>query len=216
MKIGTDGVLLGAWASVPYPEATAAMDAGAGCGLIALMLAQRFPLLRIDAVEIDPEAALDAAGNIAASPWGARIRPICASFAVMEGPYDLVVSNPPFFTSGEQAPLAARAAARHAGSLSPVTLVETVRGFLNPVGTLAMITPPEQEAELIYRAALARMYPRRICAVSPRPDKGPVRLLWEFSPTDGPLIRSTMVLRRADGSLSDEFASLTRDFYLNI
>lgn len=215
MKIGTDGVLLGAWARLAVPSGRVA-DIGAGSGLIALMMAQRYPQADITAVEIDCDACADAADNFAASPFAERILLRNESFAAHSGRYDLVVSNPPFFTTGELSPERARAAARHGGELSPSGLIERAHDMLAPGGRLAMITPADMADDIIYRAALVRIYPRRICAVTTRAGKDAVRILWEMGAEDGPCEQTSLTLRDADNHPTPEYELLTGDFYLNI
>lgn len=125
MRIGTDGVLLGSWTRAGEDTLSIA-DIGTGCGIIALMLAQRAANAKVDAVEPDPGACADARCNFASSPWKDRIRLHALSFGVFcpAGRYDLIVSNPPFFTEELKSPDAARAAARHAGALSFDALAE--------------------------------------------------------------------------------------------
>lgn len=215
LRLGTDGVLLGAWAHLPYPHARTAVDVGAGCGIVALMLAQRFPDLRIEGIEIDPGAATDCAENFASSPWADRLMARCRPFSdSLTERVDMIVSNPPFFTTGELSPLATRAASRHAGDLSPYTLIDAGGRLLNPGGTLTMITPADTERDLIAHAAFARMNLRRFCLVSSVAAKPPVRILWEFSPADGPVEYTALTLRTPSGQLTPEFAALTADFYL--
>lgn len=214
MKLGTDGVLLGAWTRLPRHDASKAVDAGAGCGIISLMLAQRFGRLDITGVEISPDACADMEDNFSASPWHDRLHAACAPFGPSAGCADMIVSNPPYFTSGELSPDRARAASRHAGSLSPAVLVDSAREMLLPGGSLSMITPPEIEDALLCRAAFARMYPRRICRVFSRRGKSPVRILWEFSTDDGPLEHSALTLRADGGAPTPEFHDLCKDFYL--
>lgn len=214
MKLGTDGVLLGAWARLPRPEAARALDAGAGCGIISLMLAQRFGHLDITGVEISSGACVDMEDNFKASPWHERLHAVCAPFGTDAEPADMIVSNPPFFTSGELSPDGARAASRHAGTLSPTSLVASARSMLSPGGTLSMITPVDVEDALVCDAAFARIYPRRICRVFSRPGKPAVRLLWEFSTADGPIEYSEITLRGSDGAPTAQFHALCKDFYL--
>ena len=133
MKVGTDGVLLGVLADVT--AATHLLDIGTGTGLVALMLAQRNPSMSIDAIEIDSKAAKQAAENVAQSPWP-QIRVHCAALQTYTAnqPYNLIVSNPPYFVNSLKAPKAARTTARHTDSLSFNELVEGVDRLLSPAG----------------------------------------------------------------------------------
>ena len=218
MKLGTDGVLLGAWTRMPGESTVRVCDAGAGCGIVALMLAQRHAALDITAVDIDAPSARDAAANFACSPWSGRLRAVCADITAggCGEPFDMIVSNPPFFHTGERAPGASRAAARHADSLSADWLIEHAPGMLASGGSLTMIVPAADEERLVECAAFARMYPRRLCRVSSVEGKAPIRLLIELRPADGPVEISEMALRRADGPNSQAYVTLFKDFYLHL
>ena len=153
MKVGTDGVLLGAWA--PVEGARRILDVGTGSGVIALQMAQRAPGARILAVEIDPEAARQAAANVAASPWADRIEVVCTDFARLttEEPFDLIVSNPPYFVNSLQNPDAQRAKARHSDSLPYDLLLERAAELLAPSGRFALIFPVEPLGDVLEAAA---------------------------------------------------------------
>lgn len=211
MKVGTDGVLLGSWAAVPQGSPTPSiLDVGAGCGLIALMLAQRFPDAIVIALEIDSQAIEDAKANIAQSPWADRIKPLCSDFRDAAGSFDLIVSNPPFFTNGESAPVAARAAARHAAALSPLSLVQWAAAHLNPSGLLAMIAPSELSADIEMQAALSRLNICRKVDVNTSRRRGITRTLWELSPSHIHHCQYSVLTVN-----SPEYAELTKDFYLH-
>ncbi len=117
MKVGTDGVLLGAWTPVRDADRRV-LDVGTGTGLIALMLAQRTTAARITALDVDPDCVGQARENANASPWGHRIGTVCSPVQEFgDGPFDLIVSNPPFYDNSLPSPDAARTTARHTASL---------------------------------------------------------------------------------------------------
>lgn len=213
LKIGTDAVALGAWASCR--DARTAIDVGCGCGIIALMIAQRSDAL-ITAIEIDSGAAADARGNIAASPWSDRIKLVEGDFADYrpDGKVDLIVSNPPFFANGEQSPLASRACARHEGGLNYSTLIEFAAAHLSATGRLAFIYPAGCENDIIYKAEMSHLKLRRFCRLRQRSDLAAVRDMYEFSPTDGAIENQELTIRSDNGGYTDQFAELTKDFYL--
>lgn len=216
MKIGTDGVLLGAWAELGRANGNV-LDVGAGCGVIALMLAQRYAQASITAVELDAEAMLDLRANIEASPWANRVQAIESDYKAVEGFYDLIVSNPPFFITGERAPQSARAAARHIDhGLSPIALTAFAAEHLSDGGRLAMIFPIEQLAEVEFQAALHHLSPLRITEVSSNASRQPLRVLAEFAKTDCPCQRSRLTIHDNAGGYSPEYISLTRNFYLHL
>lgn len=211
MKVGTDGVLLGAWVSLPRETETAAvrrvLDIGTGTGVIALMMAQRTAAMSkadngpwIDSVEVDPDAAGEARANFDASPWGARLRvhglPIQQYAADYEGErYDLIVSNPPYFMAGTDfrrgfdasaeatQPSAARVAARHAEQLPYDELIDAVLLLLEPVkGRFAAIFPYRESGIFIAKAAARGLFVRRMLEVHGAPHKPVKRVAAEFSP----------------------------------
>ena len=213
MKIGTDGVVLGAWADCR--NAKTAIDIGCGSGLIALMIAQRSDA-SVTAVELDRGAYLDAVDNVAHSPWRDRISVIEGDFSAYRpiAPADLIVSNPPFFASGELSPSASRAGARHEGSLNYSTLIDYAAEYLSPLGRLAFIYDAGREDDIIYKAEMKHLKLRRICRLRQREDRPYIRTLYEFSPTDGPIETDTLTICGRDGRHSDGFRTLTQDFYL--
>lgn len=213
MKIGTDGVVIGAWTSVD--DAADAIDVGAGSGLISLMLAQR-GVRHVSALEIDRGAAEDCRLNIAASPWAHRVSLTEGDFSLYNPPrpVDLIVSNPPFFATGESAPDAARAGARHEGSLNFPTLIDFAATRLKVSGRLALIAPAERTDDIIWLGEMRHLKLRRLCRLSTVTGRDPSRILAELSPTDGPISYEHLDVRTADGRLSDEFRRLTQDFYL--
>lgn len=215
MKIGTDGVLLGAWAGEGTSPQTI-YDIGAGCGVIGLMACQRFAQASVCFVENDSGAVDDLRLNISESPWASRCRVVASDFASVAPPaVDLIVCNPPFFMTGERAPRAARAAARHAASLSPLSLIEFAAAHLAPGGRVALIFPAEMLDAVEECATFARLSPVRICSVSSVEGKAPVRVLAEFAFESMPCMRSELAIRTADGRYTDRYAALTRDFYLH-
>lgn len=215
MRIGTDGVLLGAWTHISQSTKTIA-DIGTGCGIIALMLAQRAPHANMTAVEIDSGACADARCNFEASPFAARIalKECCFSELKADEHFDLLVSNPPFFTETLHANAPSRATARHAGSLSFDNLAKRCNKFLSPTGRLAVILPYSQDEETIMTAAMNRLCPVRHCVVSDRPATKPIRTLWEFSLTEEHCEQSHLTIRNTDGTFSDEYISITKEFHI--
>ncbi|MBQ4138504.1 MAG: methyltransferase, partial [Muribaculaceae bacterium] len=152
MKVGTDGVLLGAWCDVT--GARKVLDVGTGCGVIALMVAQRNGDALIDAVEIDGDSAHEAGLNFARSPWAARLRVEQCDFnefALRDvvGKYNLIVSNPPFFTNGILPPDASRMSARHTQHLTYGQLLKNAEKLLADGGKMALITPFDNIKEII-------------------------------------------------------------------
>lgn len=218
MKVGTDGVLLGAWANVR--GAGTILDIGAGTGLIALMLAQRAPKARIDAVELDPGSAEQAAENIAASPWHDRVRVFPLPIQDFDAPegrmYDLIVSNPPFFTGALKSPKAGRNQVRHGETLSFSDLLRSVGRLLPPQGRFSLILPYAEAKTFHELAVHYHLFTGRIREVHSRLGKPVERVLMEFGRAPAPLVREPALCLQGDGAggRSEEYGELTEGFYL--
>lgn len=204
MKVGTDGVLLGAWVpieplaishwplAISLPTANSQrriLDVGTGSGLIALMLAQRtagMPDVRIDAIDIDEASCRQARENVDASPWAERLHVAQSSlqeWQTVQGNcpngtwYDLIVSNPPYFVHSLKAPDAARCAARHNDTLPFDVLMTECNRLLKPKGMLALIVPCEAEDELQTLAAAEGLQCLQKCYVHPKPGRPAKRVM---------------------------------------
>lgn len=204
MKVGTDGVTLGAWA----PCTGRVLDVGAGCGLIGLMAAQR-GASRVTLLEIDPAAAVEAADNARRSPWADRIDTVCADFLAFspDGMFDSIISNPPFFANGEHAPDSRRAAARHEGELTAATFMARAASMLAPQGTVSVILPPDRADNWTFAACMNGLHTAVICRLLTKAGAPPRRVLLTFSREGGNRTASLAVN-------SDHYRSLTSEFYL--
>ncbi|MDR1455630.1 MAG: methyltransferase, partial [Tannerella sp.] len=183
MKVGTDGVLLGAWTDVS--ACRRALDVGAGTGLIALMMAQRSESMPVDGVEIDPDACRQAAANAAASPFAARIRLYRDDFShyarTATQRYDLIVSNPPYFARSLKCPDERRRLARHDDGLPLDGLLTDSLPLLTSAGRIALILPFRQEEELHVQAEACGLHCIRRTEVIPVEGAAPKRLLVELT-----------------------------------
>ncbi|MBS1977996.1 MAG: methyltransferase [Bacteroidetes bacterium] len=215
MKVGTDAVLLGAWAQVSGCQRI--LDIGTGSAVIALMMAQRTPPgTTIDAIDINVKDAGQAQRNVAASPWAARIHVIHT--AVQEfhpsSSYDLIISNPPYFSSSLLPPGAERASARHDLQLSAVELLTASRRLMTDEGSLALILP-SAESESFFSLALSnKLYLSRLTRFYTRKGKPQERSLMQFHAHEGPVMENTLTLYESDSAWSFEYTHLTQDFYL--
>ncbi|MDG2311170.1 MAG: methyltransferase [Flavobacteriales bacterium] len=187
MKIGTDGVLLGAWASMQSPEKTLdIVDVGSGSGVVALMLAQRFTESKVTAVELEPLAVEQSRENFENSPFNSRINCVEASFqdwaneSGNQSSFDLVVSNPPFFNGKPKSPFHARNLARHDDYLNISDLFEGAEKVLRAEGVFGLVWPVEREVDLMAAAKVRNFYVIRKCVIRPTPQHNPVRFLVEF------------------------------------
>lgn len=213
MPMTTDSVLMGAWCNVS--QARRVLDVGTGTGIIALMVAQRNHDCIIDAIDIDDAAVNEAQANFVASPWGERLTAKTLDFNQAVGQYDLIVSNPPFFTSGLKSPIHSRAMARHTNALTFEQLISHSRELLSAGGRLSFITPFDLRKSVIEISAFNSMNISKMCIVAPSEGRTPVRILWELTAHLEPLVKETLVLRGADGKYTDDYCRLCRDFYLN-
>lgn len=217
MKVGTDGVLLGAWCDVR--DASSILDIGTGTGLVALMMAQR-SAARIDAVEIEKEAAVQARHNIDESPWGARIETIHSDFTMYalqcQNRYDLIVSNPPYFEESLLPEQAGRTLARHGVSLSYSTLFEGAARLLNKDGRIVFIFPALQEPRMDQIASGYNLWPTRKIYIKGQPDAAPKRIITEWQHKSDLCQTEQLVIETGRHQYTEDYITLTRDFYLNM
>jgi tRNA1Val (adenine37-N6)-methyltransferase len=214
MKVGTDGVLLGAW--TPLEDAKRILDVGTGTGLIALMLAQRSDA-EIDAIEIDESACEEAKFNFEQSDWSNRLHVYHSDFHLFADFshefYDLIVSNPPFFINSLKTKNEALSIARHNSKLSFNQLVSGTRKLLNSSGRLCVIIPFASCTEFRECARLAGFYLRNQTSVIPKSGKAPKRVLLEFTlQPNFPTINELAILDE-NGVYTNNYKSLTSPFY---
>lgn len=223
MPVGTDGVLLGAWADVTScssrPEAKI-LDVGCGCGLIALMLAQRCPLSRVEGIDIDEASVIEATGNAQASPFADRVcfhHADVIEFSQREsaGKYDLVVCNPPYYTEDTTPPDVRRSMARNSVHLSFENLLCSVGRLLADDGVFSVVIPMNARDIFVTTAMLHGMRLRRECRVRTVLRKTSKRVLLEFGNQVGIDVSvNEMLLQGPNGERSPEYADLCKDFYL--
>ncbi len=217
MKVGTDGVLLGAWSGLE--SASRILDVGTGSGLIAVMLAQRSGAV-IDGVEIDEKACKQARENVEGTPWHERISLFHDSFQHFSETtsfrYDVIVSNPPYFQNSLKPPVKAKTTAKHDTALNYTTLLSCCAKLLKPGGRLSFIIPAVDQKQFTGLADFHRLYPSRLTWVRPAPGKEYSRCLVEFTGQTGiTCSENELIIRKSDlTAYSDEYIELTRDFYL--
>lgn len=218
MKVNTDGVLIGAWVNVE--GAKTVLDIGAGTGLISLMIAQRSDAI-ITGVEIEKNAAEEAVQNVLNSKWSNRVFIQNISFqdfsATTENKFDLIVSNPPFFSNSVKNANPHLSMARHNHLLPFADIVLGTKKLLSNNGSLALILPYEQTIEFIKIASEEKLFLHRLTEVKPFPDKEPNRCLMEFSKEELVVQKVQMsVYDESKTDFSEEFKMLARDFYLKL
>lgn len=220
MKVGTDGVLLGAWTPVdqqPY----SILDIGAGTGLIALMLAQRSFAEQIDALEIDEDAYEQAVDNFESSPWNDRL--FCYHAALdefaeeIEDEYDLIVSNPPFYTDTYHSQNEQRDLARFEDAMPFEDLVEAASVLLSEAGVFSVIIPFKEETRFIDLAKESDLYPFKITRVKGTPTTEVKRSLIAFSRNETLQPETDeLIIETARHQYTPEYTELTKDFYLKL
>lgn len=220
MKVGTDGVLLGAWVEATFPPMRI-LDIGTGTGLLALMMAQKFPAAMIDAVEIDHQAFLQASENFAASKWANRLKIYPSSIQkftqIVPYKYDLILSNPPYFHNSHKAKNIARTQARHNDTLPSNELLEAACQILNPKGSFHLILPPIEGHQFQQLAGEYGLYCRRMMHFKPTPTKATKRVLLELSRLKVEKIKQVeeLIGRGTNHEHTAAYCHLTKDFYLN-
>jgi len=215
MKVSTDGVLLGA--CVNPKDYNNILDIGAGTGLIAIMMAQKSEA-RIDAVEIEPDAYRQAVENVDKCPWANRIKVIHSAFQdyskFSANKYDLIVSNPPFFSNSLKTPFDKRNLARHNDILPPEALLEGVNRLLSEHGRFCVILPYIDSSLFVVDAAIFNLYCIRKILIKPTFQKKTTRVIMEFSRQRSKIQESELVIKTGDGNYTEEYASITKDYYL--
>lgn len=230
MKVGTDGVLLGAWAE----GGQRILDIGSGTGLISLMMAQRFPEAQVWGIDIDPDACMQARENVAASPFADRVGIACCALQnlseehlvrgseelmeMKEGErnlFDAIVSNPPFFVNGLKNPDSKRAMARHSDSLPFSVLMRGVKRWLSDEGVFSAIVPADVLESFVSEAYCSGLSLVRQCGVKTVERKQPKRYLVAFSKRRAGMVdKCTEIMTDSEGNRSEWYAKITEEFYL--
>ncbi len=218
MKVNTDGVLLGAWTNVEAVKTV--LDVGAGTGLISLMMAQRCNA-QITGIEIEKNAAEEASENVQNSKWRNRIFIQNISFQHFadhtNSKFDLIVSNPPFFTNGVKNINPHLSMARHNHMLPFADIIAGALKLLAETGTLALILPFDLAQEFVEKASRCALFLSRLTEVKPFPNKPPNRCLMEFGFEKINFEKSQMsVFSDLRNDYSLEFRNLASDFYLKL
>jgi len=210
---------LGAWTSLSH-QPKALLDIGAGTGVIALQLAQRSPAPTIDAVEIDEEAHVQCVDNFEASPWADRLFCYHASIqefaSEIDENYDLIVSNPPFYSEDYKTKDSARDIARFNDVLPFEHLIACVAQLLANSGIFAVIVPKKEEANFLSLAEKYSLFPKRICRVRGNLTSEEKRSLMEFSSQKTTVISESLTIENARHDYTTEYTQLVQDFYLKM
>lgn len=218
MKVGIDGVLLGAWTDVSNAESI--LDVGTGSGLIALMLAQRSEAT-VTAIDIDADAVIQANENIENSVWKSKISATQITIQELaestDTKFDLIVSNPPFFVNSLKAPEEKRNTARHTDTLTHEELIDNALKLISKKGRISIILPVEEGTKCIEYAFSRKLFCKRVVKVQPRPEKPTHRLLIELTPVECETQSSELCIENGERhSYTEEFSTLLRSYYLKL
>ncbi|MEM7659991.1 MAG: methyltransferase [Bacteroidota bacterium] len=214
MKVGTDGILLGAWAKVN--AAKRILDIGTGTGLLSLMVAQRNAQAHIVGIEIDPAAAQQAQENVSQSPWCDRIEIRAEAIQQHRGTYEAILCNPPFFRNGQTRNSPSVAQARHTTALSHQSLIHAVKRSLAPRGQFSLLLPVPEAESFLSLAEDHGLFPSLLTVVHSRPQHAPFRYLMSLCHEKTPLRRRRLLLHEATGSVPHaDFLKLAQAFYLH-
>ncbi len=214
MKVGTDAMLLGAL--VNAVQSKTILDIGTGTGVLALMMAQKFPEARIDAIEIDPSAAAEAQINAGNSQWSDRIHVLESDLKDFQSgdKYSLIVSNPPYFTNGLLNPDRSRAQARHESALPFELLFARVSELLNDDGVFWMIAPADALNELCAEAERVNLWLKNRIYILGKEGGLPVRIVLSFSSNRTENSEhDCLTIRNSNGEYTREYKALTIDFH---
>ena len=222
MKVGTDGVLLGAWCSLENSPKKI-LDIGTGTGIISLMLAQRSSAITIDGVEIDTSAYMQTVDNFENSDWSDRLYCYNASFPKFaddthneKETYDLIVSNPPFYTEDYITKNSSRNKARFTTSLTFKQLIAGVSKILSKSGFFSTIIPFKEESTFISLAEQHRLFLNKICRVKGNKNSDIKRSLLTFSFYKKEINETNLTIENSRHKYTKEYVELTNSFYLKM
>ena len=220
MKVGTDGVLLGAWCSLESLPKTI-LDIGTGTGIISLMLAQRSSAITIDGVEVDPSAYMQTVDNFENSDWSDRLYCYNASFQKFaddtnKETYDLIVSNPPFYTEDYITKNSSRNKARFTLSLTFKELIGGISKILSKSGFFSTIIPFKEESTFICLAEQHSLHLNKICRVQGNKNSEIKRSLMTFSFNKVKISETNLIIENSRHKYTKEYEELTNNFYLKM
>jgi len=220
MKVGTDGVLLGAWCSLESLPKTI-LDIGTGTGIISLMLAQRSSAITIDGVEVDPSAYMQTVDNFENSDWSDRLYCYNTSFQKFvddtnKETYDLIVSNPPFYTEDYITKNSSRNKARFTSSLTFKELIGGISKILSKSGFFSTIIPFKEESTFICLAEQHSLHLNKICRVQGNKNSEIKRSLMTFSFNKVKISETNLIIENSRHKYTKEYEELTNNFYLKM
>ncbi|MCF8296683.1 MAG: methyltransferase [Saprospiraceae bacterium] len=217
MKIGTDAVLLGAWADCS--SAKTILDIGSGCGIISLMLAQRSNA-KIHGIEIYNDSTREAIENAMNSPWSERVSFENIAFQkfwkATKVKYDLIITNPPYFINSLKSPDQKRSIARHTDNLSYEDIIIGSKNILAETGKLCVVLPYNERVFFRGKALIENLYCTKLMQVKNNNKSSYKRVLMQFEFIKKPIIIEDLIIRNENNGYSEKYYTLTKDFHLNI
>ena len=219
MKIGTDGVLLGAWTSVGHDPYNV-LDIGSGTGVLSLMMAQRSNAQQIEAIEIDDDAFEQCVENFEQSHWNDRLFCFHASLLeyieAVDEKFDLIICNPPFYSEDYKTQNKARDLARFSDAMPLEHIIYAVFNLLSDTGRFSIVIPYKAEKNVIEEAHVIGLYPNRILRVRGNETSALKRSLIEFSYSKNPVKTSELIIETSRHNYTEDYIALTKDFYLKM
>jgi len=214
MKVNTDGVLLGAWQT--SPQSGRILDIGTGTGVIALMMAQKNPTAKIDAIDIDHNAWLQAKENFEQSPWSDRLTAIHTALQNFEteNRYDLIISNPPYFIDDYKTKNAQKNIAKHSTALSYQDLISGITHLLTPSGQALLILPAFNFSLFKTMAAAQSLFVTRLTEVTGVEGKAPYLVLLQLEREERPYTTTALTIQDIQNNFTQAYKTITKDFYL--
>lgn len=216
MKVGTDSVLIGALAQIE--GASRLLDVGCGTGVVSLILAQRSAEAAVTGIELDKEAALQAAENVSASSWSHRINIVAANFNHYSFPhrFDAIVSNPPFFQQDLKCPDVRRNMARHTDTLTFDALLRGVAACLAAGGLFSVIIPTSVQRQFVDTALIYGLFVQCATTVYTKLSKQPKRAVLILTDHKVDTTQRSLVIHEERGNYSDDFKELMDAYYLHL
>lgn len=219
MKIGTDGVLLGAWTSIDN-RPFSVLDIGAGTGVLSLMIAQRSSAENIEAIEIDADAYEQCAENFENSPWSDRL--FCYHASLLEfieevdDEFDLIICNPPFYSEDYKTQDKSRDLARFNDAMPFEHLIYAAAKLLSEDGIFSTVIPFKEESNFVELASKVGLFLNRSLHIKGSPESEIKRSLLEFSFQKKETSASELIIETSRHQYTDDYINLTKDFYLKM
>lgn len=215
MKVGTDSVLLASWCKIRKGKV---LDIGSGTGVMSLMLAQRDKSIYVDAIDINKAAYLQTKENIAHSPWSSRVKAYHSSLQHFntDKTFQVIITNPPYFSNAFKSPEQDRNEARHNDALSWEDLLVGVKKHLSTEGLFVVVLPSQAHESFIALAQKKGLFLARKCLVFPNPLKKAKRVLMEFKQQETSVVYEELTIEKEERHhYTEEYVNLTKDFYLH-